>query len=67
MVFFGWFILMNPDPETYQRIADLIHSDQSPVGIDAKKTHIIIIDLLQKIEQRLDSLEVRIDTIESNP
>jgi len=28
------------DPETYQEIAKVIHSDESPVGIDAKKnTH----------------------------
>lgn len=40
----------------YAEIEALIASDASPVGIDAKKTHIIISKLLQ-IEQRLDRLE----------
>lgn len=42
--------------ETYDRIADLIGSDESPVGIDAKKTHIIIIDKLTRIEKLLEEL-----------
>ncbi len=45
------------DDETYKRIANEIHSDDSPVGIDAKKTHIMILDKLEKIEKRLDRLE----------
>jgi len=31
---------MDISEETYNEIAELIHSDNSPVGIDAKKTHI---------------------------
>ena len=42
------------DPDA---IEALIASDSSPVGIDAKKTHIIIISKLVQIEQRLDKLE----------
>lgn len=38
-------------------IEALIASDSSPVGIDAKKTHIIIISKLVAIEQRLARLE----------
>ncbi len=38
-------------------IEALIASEASPVGIDAKKTHIIIISKLVQIEQRLDRLE----------
>ena len=38
-------------------IEALIASDSSPVGIDAKKTHIIIISKLVQIEQRLEKLE----------
>lgn len=38
-------------------IEALIASDASPVGIDAKKTHIIIIAKLVQIEQRLEKLE----------
>jgi hypothetical protein len=43
--------------ETYERISALIHSDDSPVGIDAKKTHILILDKLERIEKRLNKLE----------
>jgi len=45
------------DEETYKRIAEEIHSDSSPVGIDAKKTHIMILDKLERIEKRLEKLE----------
>jgi hypothetical protein len=43
--------------ESFEKIAKLIHSDTSPVGIDAKKTHIIIIDKLNEILERLEKLE----------
>jgi hypothetical protein len=45
------------DKDTYDEIAELIRSDESPVGIDAKKTHVIIIDKLCRIEERLAALE----------
>ena len=49
------------DPEVsasdYAKIEALIASDDSPVGIDAKKTHVIIISKLLQIEERLDRLE----------
>ena len=48
---------MDIDEQTYQEIEQLISSDESPVGIDAKKTHIIIIHKLIQIEKRLDALE----------
>ncbi len=48
---------MEIEKQIYDEIAEMIHSDQSPVGIDAKKTHIYIIHLLQRIEERLDRLE----------
>lgn len=38
-------------------IGKVISSADSPVGIDAKKTHIIIINKLLEIEKRLDKLE----------
>ena len=41
----------------YAKIESLIADAASPVGIDAKKTHIIIISKLLQIEQRLDRLE----------
>ncbi|MGH1383474.1 hypothetical protein [Kordia sp.] len=48
------------DPTTYQEIAKVIHSDQSPVGIDAKKTHILILNQLQEINDRLERIEKQI-------
>ena len=42
---------MEIDKETYDQIAELIHSDESPVGIDAKKTHILILHKLAEIEK----------------
>ena len=41
----------------YAEIESLIADEDSPVGIDAKKTHVIIISKLLQIEQRLDRLE----------
>ncbi len=43
--------------EEYNEIARLIESSDSPVGIDAKKTHVIIIHKLMEIERRLSNLE----------
>lgn len=49
---------MNEVPEKeYQELARLIESDQSPVGIDAKKTHILILHKLEEMEKRLIKLE----------
>ena len=45
------------DQSTYDAIASVIHSDSSPVGIDAKKTHIIILEKLLQLEKRLDRIE----------
>ncbi len=49
------------DPEVsasdYGKIEELIASEDSPVGIDAKKTHVIIIHKLMQIEERLERLE----------
>jgi len=48
---------MKIDKETYDQIDKLIHSDESLVGIDAKKTYILILHKLNEIEKRLDALE----------
>ena len=48
---------MKIDERTYKEISEFIHSDKSPVGIDAKKTHIYIIHMLNQIEERLEALE----------
>ncbi len=41
----------------YQAIESTIASDASPVGIDAKKTHVLILHKLMRIEERLAKLE----------
>ena len=43
-----------------QRLARLIESEESPVGIDAKKTHVLILALLERLERRLSRLEAAI-------
>ncbi len=50
---------MHVPDDVYRQIADVISSDSSPVGIDAKKTHIIILHKLTEIERRLERLEAR--------
>lgn len=45
------------DPETYEEIAKVIHSNDSPVGIDAKKTHILILNKLQELTERMERME----------
>lgn len=49
--------------QDYERIAESINSDSSPVGIDAKKTHVLILHLLNKIEERLERLEKRLEKL----
>ncbi len=39
------------------RIEELIACEESPVGIVAKTTHVLIIQKLLQIEQRLDRIE----------
>ena len=53
-------ISMDVPRDEYERIAAEITSDESPVGIDAKKTHIIILHKLMAIEERLAKLEEKV-------
>ena len=55
---------MNISDSTYEEIEKMIGSDESVVGIDAKKTHVLIIHLLQEIMEKLDHLEERLDDLE---
>jgi len=48
---------MNLSQQDYERIAGEIASADSVVGIDAKKTHVMIIHLLEDIQRRLERLE----------
>ena len=48
---------INVPDDIYNDIEKLISSENSPVGIDAKKTHIIILHKLIEIERRLEKIE----------
>jgi len=52
---------MHVPDDVVQRIGREIASADSPVGIDAKKTHVIILHKLEEIERRLAALEERLD------
>ena len=45
-----------PD-ERYEEIASTIFSEGSPVGIDAQKTHVMILYMLEQIERRMARIE----------
>ena len=49
------------EKSTYDAIAKAIHSDKSPVGIDAKKTHVLILEKLIQLEKRMKSIEEKLD------
>ena len=52
---------MTIDKDTYAKIEAEIHDDNSPVGIDAKKTHILILHRLEQMQQQLDRIEKRVN------
>ena len=43
---------VNVPEERYREIAEGIANEQSPVGIDAKKTHVMILYMLEEIDKR---------------
>jgi hypothetical protein len=51
------------DEETYNEIAKVIHCDASPVGIDAKKTHILILKVLSALTKKIDEVQQEIKEI----
>ena len=51
---------MDVPRDIFTSIEHEISSETSPVGIGAKKTHIIILHKLQEIEQRLRRIEARL-------
>ena len=57
---------MTPDlripPDVYAHIEREIESDASPVGIDARKAHVLILHKLLEIEKRLDEIERRLES-----
>lgn len=46
--------------DVYDEIERQIESAESPVGIDAKKTHVLILHKLTEIERRLDEIEEKL-------
>jgi hypothetical protein len=60
---------MNIDiaPQTYKEIEGMISSENSVVGIDAKKTHIFILHLLLQIDKRLERVEKALELQSNNP
>ncbi len=48
------------EKKLYEAIAKEIHSDKSPVGIDAKKTHVLILQKLIAMEERLARIEQKL-------
>jgi len=51
-------------PKRYEELARLIAQAESPVGIDAEKTHILILDKLEQVSGRLQRLEERLAKLE---
>jgi len=49
------------EPKAYELIANLIQSDASPVGIDAKKTHVLILNKLQELTERMERIEQKLN------
>ncbi len=50
----------NNPTDQYLRIAKEIHSDTSPVGIDAKKTHIMILAKLEEIQRDIAAIKEKV-------
>ena len=51
---------LDVDADEYKKIEAMITMADSPVGIDAKKTHVIILYTLLNIEKRLIRLEEKL-------
>jgi hypothetical protein len=54
-------INMNIPRDDYEKIMKEIESEDSPVGIDAKKTHIMILYQLMEMEKRITRIEKKLD------
>lgn len=50
--------------DEYDAIAREISSDESVVGIDARKTHVLILHALRRLDERLKRIEQRLDALE---
>lgn len=61
----AWDRAVVPEP-VYAEISRALASDDSPVGIDAKHTHVLILHALERIERRLSELERTLSTASSS-
>ena len=52
---------MDVPGDAYEALEREISSEESPVGIDAKHTHILILHRLERLEERLARLEARLE------
>lgn len=52
---------MDVPEERYDALLREIASDRSPVGIDAAKTHVMILHLLEDLGRRLERIEARME------
>lgn len=55
---------MEISKKEYDEIAKEISSDESVVGIDAKKTHILILSMLNKLNRQVERFDERLSAIE---
>ena len=53
---------MDVPEDRYREIAEAITSEESPVGIDAKKTHIMVLYMLEDLRERMARLEGYLST-----
>lgn len=51
--------------DRYERITREISSESSPVGIDALRTHALILAALERLEERMDALDRRLAALDS--
>lgn len=52
--------LISKDDPAYEAIGNYIHSKDSIVGIDARHTHIIIINKLLELEKKINAIEKKL-------
>jgi len=52
--------LIDKKDPAYEAIGNYIHSKDSVVGIDARHTHIIIINKLLELEKKLNAIEKKL-------
>ena len=57
---------MDINQTDFDRIAEIIRKDDSPVGIDAKKTHVLILERLERMQRQLDRVEKLVHDISEN-